>query len=387
MMRESEGDASMQDYKTPGQLIEALLEQKGWTQRTLGVVLDKADTTINRLISGKASVDAETALMLEEVFAVPAEDFLRLQKGYDLAQARIVMRPDPSRAVRATLYGDLPLAEMIKRGWISAESIRDTENVDKGLIRFFGVNRAEDIEVLPHAAKKTAVNTEATPAQIAWLYRVKQMANGIFTKPYSKQALIAALPKLKALAVSPEGVAQVPRILADCGVRFVVVETLPAAKIDGVCFWLNQNAPVIGLTLRFDRIDNFWFVLRHEIEHVLQGHGMSSVVLDAGLEGERAGTGPDVNDEERQANQAAQDFLVPVHQMDAFIARKAPFFSERDLLGFAKIMKVHPGIVAGQLQRQTNRYDRFREHLAKIRANILPNVFKDGWGDVAPVEQ
>ena len=178
-----------------------------------------------------------------------------------------------------------------------------------------------------------------------------------------------------------------PRILAECGIRFVVVETLPAAKIDGVCFWLNPNAPVIGLTLRFDRIDNFWFVLRHEIEHVLQGHGMSSVVLDAGLEGERAGTGPDVNDEERQANLAAQDFLVPVHQMDAFIARKAPFFSERDLLGFAKIMRVHPGIVAGQLQRQTNRYDRFREHLAKIRANILPNVFKDGWGDVAPIEQ
>ena len=377
----------MPEYKTPGQLIEALLAQKGWTQRTLGVVLNKADTTINRLISGKASVDAETALLLEEVFSVPAEDFLGLQKGYDLAQARIVMRPDPSRAIRATLYGDLPLAEMIKRGWIAAENIRDTENVDKGLMRFFGVNRADDIEVLPHAAKKTAVNSDVTPAQIAWLYRVKQMATGIFTKPYSKQALISALPKLKALALSPEGVAQVPRILAECGIRFVVVETLPAAKIDGVCFWLNPGAPVIGMTLRCDRIDNFWFVLRHEIEHVLQGHGMSSVVLDAGLEGDRAGTGPNVNDEERVANQAAQDFLVPAHQLNAFIARKAPFFSERDLVGFAKIMRVHPGIVAGQLQRQTNRYDRFRDHLAKIRANILPNVFKDGWGDVAPIEQ
>jgi HTH-type transcriptional regulator / antitoxin HigA len=377
----------MPDYKMPGQLIEALLDQKGWTQRALGVVLDKADTTINRLISGKASVDAETALMLEEVFSVPAEEFLRLQKGYDLAQARIVMRPDPARAVRATLYGDLPLADMIKRGWIAAESIRDTENVDKGLMRFFGVNRPEDIEVLPHAAKKTAVNTDATPAQIAWLYRVKQMATGILAKPYSKQALLAALPKLKALAVSPEGVAQVPRILAECGIRFVVVETLPAAKIDGVCFWLNPNTPVIGLTLRFDRIDNFWFVLRHEIEHVLQGHGMSTVVLDAGLEGDRAGTGPGVDAEERIANQAAQDFLVPSHHLAAFIARKAPFFSDRDLVGFAKIMRVHPGIVAGQLQRQTNRYERFRDHLAKVRANILPNVFKDGWGDVAPVEQ
>lgn len=377
----------MPGYKTPGQLIEALLEKKGWTQRTLGVVLGKADTTINRLVSGKASVDAETALMLEEVFSVPAEDFLDLQKRFDLAQARIVMRADPARAIRAALYGDLPVTDMIKRGWIAAESIRDTENVDKALMRFFGVNRAEDIEILPHAAKKTAVNSEATPAQIAWLYRVKQMANGVLTKPFSRQALIAALPKLRTLALSPEGVAQVPRILAECGVRFVIVETLPAAKIDGVCFWLNPNSPVIGMTLRFDRIDNFWFVLRHEIEHVLQGHGASSVVLDTSLEGDRAGTGPDVNDEERLANHAAQEFLVPTHQLQAFIARKAPFFSDRDLIGFAKIMRVHPGIVAGQLQRQTNRYDRFRDHLAKIRANILPNVFKDGWGDVAPVEQ
>ena len=167
----------------------------------------------------------------------------------------------------------------------------------------------------------------------------------------------------------------------------MVFETLPAAKIDGVGFWLDANAPVIGMTLRFDRINNFWLVLKHEIEHVLQGHGTSSEVLDASLEDDRAGTGPSVNDEELVANQAAQEFLIPPHQLEAFIARKAPFFSERDLIGFAKIMRVHPGIVAGQLQRQTNRDDRFREHLARIRANILPNVFKDGWGDFAPVEQ
>lgn len=167
----------------------------------------------------------------------------------------------------------------------------------------------------------------------------------------------------------------------------MIVETLPAAKIDGVGFWLDANAPVIGMTLRFDRINNFWLVLKHEIEHVLQGHGTSSEVLDASLEDDRAGTGPSVNDEELVANQAAQEFLIPPHQLEAFIASKAPFFSVRDLVGFAKIMRVHPGIVAGQLQRQTNRDDRFREHLARIRANILPNVFKDGWGDFAPVEQ
>jgi HTH-type transcriptional regulator/antitoxin HigA len=49
-------------------------------------------------------------------------------------------------------------------------------------------------------------------------------------------------------------------------------------------------------------------------------------------------------------------------------------------------MKVHPGIVAGQLQRITQRYDRFRDHLVNIRSSIVPNAYADGWGDVAPTE-
>ena len=374
-----------EDHKTPGQLIEALLKQRGWTQRTLSVVFGKSETSINRYIAGKQPLDAEMALLLEEVFEVPADRFLALQKEYELAQARIMFRPDPNRANRALLFGDLPISEMIQRGWISADGVKDTETVGNELMRFFGVNRLEDIEILPHSAKRTEVSKDATPAQLAWLYRVRHIAQDMLVSRYSESALRAALPKLRALAVSPEGVAKVPRILAECGVRLVVVETLRSAKIDGVCFWLGPDAPVVGLSLRFDRIDNFWFVLRHELEHVLQRHSLTGAILDADLEGDRAGTGPDVEDDERVANKAAQEFLIPSAQMDAFVARKAPFFSERDLVGFARVVGVHPGIVAGQLQRRTGRYDRFRDHLAKVRSIVLPNVFRDGWGDVAPV--
>ncbi|WP_210242354.1 ImmA/IrrE family metallo-endopeptidase [Mesorhizobium sp. B2-3-14] len=374
------------EHKTPGQLILALLAEKGWTQRVLSIVLDMDETGINRLAADKRPVDAPMALALEEVFHVPAEKFLELQRSFDLAKARITTRPDPTRATRALLYGDLPVAEMIKRGWIDAENVRDTGQVDTELMRFFGVNRIDDIQILPHAAKKTEVSSDATPAQIAWLYRVKQIAEGMLVRPYSLDATRVALAKLRGLMVSAEGAASVPRIMAECGIRFVVVETLASAKIDGVCFWLNDRSPVIGLSLRFDRIDNFWFVLRHELEHVLQGHGHVAAMLDAELEKERAGIGPTVAAEERVANEAAQEFCVPSATMEAFIARKAPFFSERDLIGFARVCKVHPGIIAGQLQRKTNRYDRFRDHLAKVRDIILPNAFKDGWGDVAPTE-
>jgi|SRR5579862_1818748 len=378
-------DLENQTFRTPGQLIEALLTERGWHKRTLAVVLAVSEATITRLTGDKQPVDARLAVVLEEVFGVPADRFLSLQKEFELAQARIAVQPDPDRATRALLYGDLPVAEMIKREWLVADSVRDTRKVEMGLMRFFGVNRLEDIEILPHAAKKTSVNTPATASQLAWLYRVKQIASQMLVAPYSPQAVRTAIGKLRTLTVSPEATEKVPRILAECGIRFVIVETLSSAKIDGVCFWLNDQSPVIGMSLRFDRIDNFWFVLRHELEHVLQLHGRSSAMLDAELEGERAGTGATVFEEERVANQAAQDFSVPTSTLHAFIARKAPVFAERDLIGFARLMKVHPGIIAGQLQHATGRYDRFRNHLAKVRTFIIPNAIKDGWGDVAPV--
>ncbi len=374
-----------QDFKTPGQLIQSLLSLRGWSQRALAIVLAMDETSVNRICADKRPVDAKLALALEEIFGTSANTFLDLQKSLDLAHARIVSVPDPARATRAHLYGDLPITEMIKRGWINAKDIRDPK-VAEELMRFFVVNGLEDIEILPHAAKKTAVNEEATPTQLAWLYRVRSIASEMLVARYSPGALRSALGKLKLLMTAPEEARKVPRILIECGVRFVISESLSGSKIDGVCFWLDSRSPVVGISMRHDRIDNFWFVLRHELEHVLQEHGRESMMLDTDLKGERAGNGPNVPEEERIANIAAAEFCVPRVQMDAFVARKAPFFSERDLIGFSKILGVHPGIVAGQLQHRLNKYDRFRQHLAPIRYCIRPTAVVDGWGDVYPLE-
>ena len=374
----------MNNHKTPGQLIQDLLDQRGWTKRVLATVLGSDESTVNKIIAGKRSLDAQMAVALSEIFHVDAERFMALQQSYDLAQARFLSRPDPGRANRAHLFGNLPISEMIKRGWLDADDARNVPKVEGALARFFGTSTTEEIEILPHAAKKTNVAGEATPVQIAWLYRVKQIAEEMLVNPYSPEAVKSAIAKLKELRGEPDGVRKVPRILGECGIRYVIVESLTSAKIDGVCFWLNETSPVIGMSLRYDRIDNFWFVLRHELEHVIQLHGQSAVMLDAELEGEKAGTGAGIAEEERIANQAAADFCVPQQSMEAFVARKAPFFAERDIIGFARTLGVHPGLVAGQLQRRTKRYDRFRDHLVKVRAIVAPSAIVDGWGDVAP---
>src|SRR3984957_20250219 len=306
------------EFRSPSQLIDALLKEKGWTNRVLAIVLGMDETAVSRIVNGKRAIDADLAVTLEEAFAVPAEHFLELQQSYDLAQARLSAKHDPVRETRAHLFGKLPVAEMIKRGWISAKDVKDPM-VQPELVRFFGVNQIEDIEILPHAAKKTQINMDATPVQLAWLYRVKKIASEMLVARYATYGATQAISKLKPLLAAPEEARKVPRILAEHGIRFLIVESLPSAKIDGVCFWLNDVSPVVALSMRFDRIDNFWFVLRHEIEHVYRRHGLAAMMLDAELEGDRAGTGADVTDEERVANEAGADFCVPKKMMDAFV--------------------------------------------------------------------
>ena len=155
---------------------------------------------------------------------------------------------------------------------------------------------------LCHSAKKTHAHLDANPLQLAWLFRVKAMASQQVVPAYSRAKLLAAVDKLKALTLSPEEVRHVPRILAEAGVRLVLVEPMAGSKMDGACFWLEDDKPVIGMTLRFDRIDNFWFVLRHEIEHVLRedGKANSQAVIDTDVGEDKA----ELPECERQANAA-----------------------------------------------------------------------------------
>lgn len=373
-------------FKTPGQLVRHLLEERGWSQAVLAAVLGVSQPIVSGILSGKRRVDGEMALALNEVFGTPAEEFAQLQAAFELATARVTSHPQPERARRAQLFAQLPVSEMIERGWIEVKNPRNAAEVELAVTTFFGVGDPNEIVAAPHAAKRSDAGHGVTPVQMAWIHRVRSIARNMLVPTYSTDALCQAIDRLAELRISAEGIRHVPRILMEAGVRFLIVEALPGSKIDGVCLWLDKRSPVIALSMRFDRIDNFWFVLRHECEHVLRGHGLEVPALDAELEGARAGIGADVDADERVANEAASSFCVPRATMQQFIDRKAPLFAERDVLAFAKYLKIHPGLVAGQLQHLTNRYDRFRAHLTAVRCIVLPNVLHDGWGDVVPRE-
>src|SRR6185437_16121890 len=122
-----------------------------------------------------------------------------------------------------------------------------------------------DGKVMAHAAKK-ANYVETTPIQYAWLHRVKKVAERLEAPAYSEDALRESLLRIRAHMIDKDDLVRIPEILRDCGVRFALVEALPGSKIDGVCVWIDGQ-PAIGMTTRLDRLDNFCFVLRHEIEH------------------------------------------------------------------------------------------------------------------------
>ena len=161
---------------------------------------------------------------------------------------------------------------------------------------------------------------------------------------------------------------------------------LPQTRIDGVCFWLDDNSPVIALSLRYDRIDSLWFSLMHELGHVKNRDGIErNGKLDTDLVGDEAIRTEEKPGFEQRADEFAANFLVPSKELDSFIASTKPLYAATRIVGFAHRLKVHPGIVVGQLHRRGEfSYSNHRKMLDKVRKIITSSALTDGWGSIAP---
>lgn len=364
---------------SPGEFIRDELEARGWTQADLAQIMGRPLRLVNELIAGKKQITPDTARGLSQAFGDDDPLYwMNLDSAYRLANSQPA---DESVARRSKLYSRFPVRELMKRNWIEPSDNLDV--VEHRVCRFYRIKSIDEQPDFAHAAKVTQTDAaqydERNDLQWAWLYRAKELAEAAHSSPYSETNLRKALARLRALLVAPEELRQLPTILAEAGVRFVIVEFLPGAKIDGAAFWLNDT-PVIALSIRFDRVNNFWFVLRHEIEHILNRDGQ--VTIDVELT-ERLQSKGALPPEEILANAAAAEFLIPKSELDSFITRVRPLYSEQRILLFAKRIGVHPGIVVGQLQhRDEIPYTHFHKHLVKIREIVTQTALTDGWGTV-----
>jgi HTH-type transcriptional regulator/antitoxin HigA len=361
----------------PGEFVKEELEAREWTQADLAEILGRPPRLISEIINGKRAISPETAKGLGEAFGTGAQFWMNLESAYQLAR---VKEPDDAVARKAHLYSKVPVKEMVKRGWI--EPSHSVDVFEKQILDFFELTRLDDEIRFCAAARQSASYMAVTPMQCAWLFRAKKLARAVQVNRFTPQLLNTCLEELRGLLESPEEVRRVPRILAESGIRFVVLEPLPQTRIDGVCFWLDDISPVIALSFRYDRLDWFWFTLCHELQHIKNGDGRERPAqLDMDLVGEQALRTEEKPESEQQADRFAAQFLIPEGELENFIARVRPLYSKQRIVGFAARLKIHPGIVVGQLQRRNEiKYAHSRDMLLKVREQVIASAVTEGWG-------
>lgn len=369
----------------PGEFIREELEARGWSQVDLASILGRATRDVSEIITAKRSITPDTAKQLSEAFGTSPELWMNLESAYRLSLAR---RADSAVSRRARLYGMAPVREMLHRQWI--EPSENIAVLEKRILDFFEITGLDrPITFMAHAPRKSTSYQAATPAQLAWLFRAKRLSKAVMASGFSEKSLDDCLTQLKQLLPNPQEVRQVPKILAQCGIRFLVVEPLPNTKVDGVCFWLDSHSPVVAISLRYDRIDWFWHTLLHEIAHVKHKDALhGEVTIDTEIVSEQPRLERDRPHSELAADRFAMEFSVPKLELQNFIARVRPLYSLPRIRGFAARIHVHSGVVVGQLQKSEEiPYSHFRKELVRVRGFITASALTDGWGCVLPVLQ
>jgi HTH-type transcriptional regulator/antitoxin HigA len=367
-------DRTPAEVFSPGDYIRDELSERGWTQVDLAEILGMDVSGIGEILNDKRGISAETARGLAEAFGTSAEVWLRIDARYRLHSAK----PRPGTKLRAEIYAKAPVREMIKRQWIDGSS--NPEVLSATLCRFLGITSLEDEPTpIPHAARKSASYTESSPSQVAWLCRVAQVAPAApVVRAYSPNRVPELIAKLRALAPNLPDVRRVAPLLAEYGIRFVVVEPLPGSKIHGATYWMAKNAPVIAMSLRHGKLNNFWHTLLHELAHVMNGD-VHVVDTDVSFEDDNL---PPI---EVAANKFAVETLVPPDELAGFINRVGPAYSIRTIQGFASRVCVHPAIVIGQLAHKNEfTWARFGTHLPNVREYVTSTALTDGWGHSLP---
>ena len=351
----------------PGQIIARELEARGWSQKDLAEIMGRPVQAINEIVGGSKQITPNTAHELAQVFGTSPEFWMNLETNYrlHLAQKEQGTSDIPRRS---KVYGIAPVKELIKRGWIKVpDSITELE---KRVCAFLEISSPEE-EPRFSVAVSRRHSVERGPidvAQIAMLKRAKHLAASQKVARFDRKKFRAAIPQLLDCARDADGVTQAPKLLAAVGVHFVIVPPLPRSFLDGATFELDGN-PVIVLSLRYDRIDNFWFTLMHEVAHIESGH-RGTIIDDFEQDAASA--------DERTADELAQNWLIDSTRYRSFIAAAKPYFARQSIVKFSQEIGRHPGIVLGRLHHEeVVRYSHLRPMLEKVRPLLAD------WVDVA----
>jgi HTH-type transcriptional regulator/antitoxin HigA len=296
------------------------------------------------------------AIELAEAFGTSADFWSNLEAAYRLQLAEGRERGD-SIERKSKLYAVAPVRELTKRGWVTDAA--DEHELERRVLDFLALRSLDD--PLPQVAnfRCSPVRTPDQRGLYAWTRRVEALASEQRPARYDRERLKAGILGLLELARRPEQAREVPGALISLGVGCVIVPRLEHTYADGAALHATDR-PVIALTLRLDRIDNFWFTLMHELAHLVLGHEGSYI--------DDTGDASCVRDSrEKRADRLASDWLVPPAAYRRFLRERGSRYPLRAVEDFAASIGRHSGIVVGRLHFDAKlNYKYLRQTLAKV---------------------
>ncbi len=265
-----------------------------------------------------------------------------------------------------------PIREMVKRGWIEVgisktdpeQALRDFLNIEieKGIFEF--------------AFRKTDFRTARSVDRYALLIWVAQVIKRALDVPPEDRYVpgtvtLEFMHEVAQLSWFDQGPVIAQEFLSKHGISLVIEPHLPKTYLDGAAILVTQEQPIIGLTIRYDRIDNFWFCLMHELAHISRhfNGGHDALYDDLDFRGQE-------DPRENEADEWAQEALITGEVWEQSAARN--LHTPEAVESLANQLRIHPAIVVGRIHYERRSYrilSRWVGH-RKVR-RCFPNI---EWG-------
>jgi len=329
------------DLPDPIIAIRFRMEQAGLKQVDL-VPYIGSRSRVSEVLNGKRKLSLSMIRRLHEGLGIPAEVLLH-EPGASLPPEHAEIR-----------WSEFPVAEMLKRGWFPdfegtlSEAKEKAEELVAPLIFPDGVEKGSVPCFLRRSVRSDRKMDEY--ALCAWCARALDLARRETLPPYRPGTVTKKFCReLVHLSYLDHGPLLAKEFLNRNGIHLVIEKHLPKTHLDGAALWASTDRPVVALTLRYDRLDNFWFTLCHELAHVslhLENDPQEAFVDDLDSYG--------VNFMEDKADTFAADALIPAVEWKRSGLQDE--WSYDAVVAFANKLRIHPAIVAGRIRKERNNY-------------------------------
>ena len=319
--------------------VEAILfrmEEQGLRQKDMAEMLGGKNRA-SEVLSGKRSLTLTMIRALYEKLAIPLELLIR--------EPAVEYGPGDN-----IVASDVPTDLLVKRGWIERGA-----SVTEMLNRFLAPAGSP---ILLRNTLMFGATTRTNRTNVwLWLAHVREIADSraYLQGKYNKDALNLDVIKYVArLSWMDKGPRLAKDFLEERGIAIVIEPHLPKTFLDGAAMIGRSGAPVIGLTLRENRLDNFWLTLIHELIHAWKHLDPEKHRAIANENIEKA-----INTEaiELEANDLAREALIPPAIWRRSSARLQP--SRQSIEALARELQIHPAIVAGRIRYERKNFSQF----------------------------